>query len=261
MIGSILGDVIGSIYEFDNIHTENFELFSHNSTYTDDTIMTIATANAILNKSDYKTEYINFGKKYPTPFGCYGYGFKKWLNSDNHEPYNSYGNGSAMRVSPVGFAFESIEEVLIEAKKSAEITHNHIEGIKGAQAVAVAIFLAKHNRSKENIKEIISNLFDYNLNRNCKNIKQNYSFDETCQGTVPEAIIAFLESNSFENAIRKAVSLGGDSDTLTCITGGIAQAYYKTIPKEIIQKGLKTIPIELLNIINRFNSKIGYELK
>jgi ADP-ribosylglycohydrolase len=255
MIGAIIGDVIGSIYEFNNIKTEDFELFGKDCSYTDDSILTVATARAILDNEKYELKYREFGKKYPCPVGRYGSGFKNWLNSNSIEPYNSFGNGSAMRVSPVGFAFNELQTVLKEAKRSAEVTHNHPEGIKGTQATAMAIFLARSGSEKSYIKRAISEKFGYNLNRTCNEIRPTYTFDSSCQGTVPEAIIAFLESSSFEDAIRKAISLGGDSDTLACITGGIAQAFYREIPKDIIEKGLSTVPEDLMKTIEEFNEE------
>jgi len=188
-----------------------------------------------------------------------GYGgmFAQWLYSDKNAPYNSYGNGSAMRVSPVGFAFATLAEVLREAEKSAAVTHNHPEGIKGAQAIAAAIFLAKSGESKETIREYIETTFCYNLMQTIAEIRSYYYFDETCQGSVPQAIIAFLESEDFEDAIRKAVSLGGDADTLGSMAGGIAQAYYKHIPPHIIRETRNRLGIELLEIVDTFDNKYG----
>lgn len=257
MIGSIIGDVIGSIYEFDPIKSEDFELFSSNCDYTDDSVLTIATARAILDGEKYEIKYKEFGRKYPTPMGHYGSGFNSWLYSSEMKPYKSFGNGSAMRVSPVGYAFDDMEIVLEESKKSAEVTHNHPEGIKGAQATALTILLARMGSTKEYIRKTIQDRFGYDLNRTCEDIRPLYAFDGTCQGTVPESIIAFLDSNSYEDAIRKAVSLGGDADTQACITGGIAQAYYKTIPKEIVERGLLTVPEDLMKTIREFNTKYG----
>jgi len=254
MIGSIIGDIIGSIYEFKNFKNETFEpLFRSECSYTDDSILTVATARAILDGSSYASKYKEFGNKYKPEVGRYGSGFRDWLKATDSTCYNSYGNGSAMRVSPVGFAFNDIETVLEEAKKSAECSHNHPEGIKGAQATALAILMARNNSTKEEIKKEISSRFDYNLNRTCDEIRPNYKFDSSCQGTVPEAIIAFIESNSYENAVRKAISLGGDSDTMACITGGIAQAFYKEIPKDIVERGLSTVPEDMMKTIEEFN--------
>lgn len=253
MIGAIAGDVIGSAYEFNNTKTTDFELFTADSAFTDDTVMTVAVADCILNGKDYTTTFKEYGRKYP--HAGYGGMFRRWLNSANSQPYNSYGNGSAMRVSPVGFAFASLEDVLTEAKRSAEVTHNHPEGIKGAQAVAAAIFLARQQEDKLKIKDYIEKTFGYNLHQSIEEIRPGYRFDETCQGSVPQAIVAFLESESFEDAVGKSVSLGGDSDTIACIAGGIAQAYYGQVPSGIVDAVRKRLDSELLAIIDRFNQK------
>lgn len=253
MVGAIAGDVIGSVYEHHHIKTTDFPLFHKYSRFTDDTVLTIAIADAILNQTDYAKSLKNFGRKYPD--AGYGSAFLTWIFEPESQPYNSWGNGSAMRVSPIGFAFSTIETVLSEAKKSAEVSHNHPEGIKGAQAAACAIFLARTGESKENIRQKISERFGYNLKRTIDDIRPLYNFDASCQGSVPEAIIAFLDSDSYEDAVRKAVSLGGDSDTLACIAGGISQAFYKKIPTEIIMEIRKRLPQEFLEIIDRFNAK------
>lgn len=253
MIGAIAGDIIGSVYEWAKAQTTEFPLFQDNSAFTDDTVLTVAVAYAIVKKKDYGECLKLFGRAYP--YAGYGLNFQRWLFSESSGPYNSYGNGSAMRVSPVGFAFNSVDEVLDEAKKSAEVTHNHSEGVKGAQATALAIFLPRTRTNKEVIKEEISERFAYDLDRRLCDIREVYGFNESCQGTVPEAIISFLESNSFEDAIRKAISLGGDSDTLACITGGIAQAYYKGVPSEIVTEVQKRLPKELLDVVSEFNAR------
>jgi ADP-ribosylglycohydrolase len=259
MIGAIIGDVIGSIYEFENIKSQDFELFSPDCSYTDDSVLTIATARAILDPERYVVRYKEFGLKYDTPVGGYGSGFRRWLYAKDNLPYMSCGNGSAMRVSPVGYAFNDVATILDEAQKSAEGTHNHPEGIKGAQATAIAIYMGRKGYTKPEIKTRIEGMFEYDLDRTCDEIRPTYEFEGTCQKTVPEAIIAFLESTSFESAIRLAVSLGGDSDTLACITGGIAQAFYKHIPKEIVEKGLSTVPPELMATITEFNNRFKPE--
>lgn len=186
-----------------------------------------------------------------------GYGgmFSKWLESDNPQPYNSYGNGSAMRVSPVGFAYDDIKTVLKKAKETAEITHNHVEGIKGAQAVASAVFLASTNHTKDDIKKFIVEKFNYDLDFTINDIRPTYEFDVTCQGSVPQAIKAFLESSHYENAIRLAISIGGDSDTIACITEGIAAAFYKEIPGEILEFAENILPYEFIDILNEFDEK------
>jgi ADP-ribosyl-[dinitrogen reductase] hydrolase len=250
LLGGIAGDIIGSVYEFHNIRTTEFPLFTDRSHYTDDTVMTLAVANKIANESTYEKELQDFGRRYPK--SGFGTNFKEWIFSDDPKPYNSYGNGSAMRVSPIAYAFDDINEVLTEAKKSAEITHNHPEGIKGAQAVAAAVFIARKGSSKDDIRNYITQNFNYDLNRSIEDIRLNYHFDETCQGSVPEAIIAFLESQSFENAIRLAVSIGGDSDTIASITGAIAEAFYKDIPEEIKKNVIKLLPDDLLSVLIAF---------
>ena len=258
MLGAIAGDIIGSVYEHEPIKTKEFPLFNYHSRFTDDTVLTIAVADAILQKIDYAASLKYFGRKYPD--AGYGMFFYNWLFSSKSQPYNSWGNGSAMRVSPVGFAFNSINDVLNEAEKSAAVTHSHAEGIKGAQATALAILLARTGTSKTEIKQEISARFSYNLNRTLDQIRRDYSFDVSCQGTVPEAIIAFLESTDFEDAIRNAISLGGDSDTLACITGGIAQAFYKSIPEKIVKEVYERLPIEFASIVDEFNNQFGCEI-
>jgi len=256
MIGCIIGDVVGSVYEFNGTKSKDFPLFHPDGNYTDDSVLTIATARAILDGKPYEQMYKEYGLKYPCPMGSYGSGFKKWLYASDMKPYQSYGNGSAMRVGPIGYAFEDCNTVLEEAKKSAEVTHNHPEGIKGAQATAMAIYMARRRATKEDMRNTLGTRFSYDLSRTCNDIRPFYRFDVTCQGTVPEAIIAFLDSTSFEDAIRLAVSLGGDADTLACITGGIAQAYYG-IPKDIVEMGLSKVPEDLMRTVREFNEKYG----
>ena len=253
MLGAIAGDIIGSVYEHHPIKTEDFPLFDPHSRITDDTVMTLAIARAILLDEDYGLEMKRMGRLYPG--AGYGGNFGKWIYQPEVIPYNSWGNGSAMRVSPIAYAFNEEEAVLREAKRSAEPSHNHPEGIKGAQAVALSVFLARSGGTKDLIKDRIASEFDYDLSRTLDEIRPVYHFDVSCQGTVPEAIITFLESRSFEDAVRKAVSLGGDSDTLACITGGIAEAFYKDIPGEIIRETLERLPKELGLILDQFREK------
>jgi ADP-ribosylglycohydrolase len=255
MIGAIAGDIIGSAFEWRNVKTTGFELFGPASRFTDDTVLTVAVADCILTGKDYAGAFKEYGRRFPS--AGYGGFFWGWLCSGSLEPYNSFGNGSAMRVSPVGFAFETLEEVLEEAKRSAEVTHNHPEGIKGAQAVASAIFLARKGSGKGEIRRYIEEAFGYDLDRTLDEIRPGYTFDVTCQGSVPEAIIAFLESEDFEDAVRKAISLGGDSDTIACMTGGIAQAYYKVVPGPILQKVRGILDPGLLRVVDRFSEKYG----
>ncbi len=253
MLGAIIGDIIGSRFEKHNHKSKDFELFTSTSKFTDDTVLTIAIANALLKNGDYAENIKKYALRYP--FAGYGDTFKKWMFGLINGPYNSWGNGSAMRVSPIGYAFPDIITTLEEAEKSASITHNHSEGIKGAQAIALAVYLARTGNTKQEIKEGIVKGFMYDLDRKIDNIRPIYEFDISCQGSVPEAIIAFLESSSFEDAIRNAISIGGDSDTIACMTGSIAEAYYQEIPMEIKQEAMKRLPKKLITTIERFTEK------
>jgi ADP-ribosylglycohydrolase len=254
MLGAIIGDIVGSIYEFHNLDpkTTEFPFFSSRCFVTDDTILTIALAESILTGRSYRELLKQYGKRYP--HAGYGLRFKNWIYSTTSEPYNSFGNGSAMRVSPVGFAYSYLEDVLEKAKVSAAVTHNHPEGIKGAQATAAAIYLARQKKSKSEIQAYIESTFAYDLSIPLDEIRPKYSFNETCQFTVPPAIRCVLESTDFEHAIRLAISLGGDSDTLACITGGIAQAMYG-IPDPIRKDALEYIPPEFQRILFDFETQ------
>jgi len=256
IIGAIAGDIIGSVYEWNNVKTTDFELFSQKATFTDDSVLTVAIADCLLNKKDFAKTVWEYGNKYEGR--GYGGRFATWLCNDNPQPYNSFGNGSAMRVSAVGFAFNDIETVLHKAKETADITHNHPEGIKGAQATAAAIFLARKGQTKSEIKDYISLTFNYNLDDTINNIRPSYTFNETCQGSVPQAIIAFLESIDFENAIRLAISVGGDSDTIACITGGIAAAFYKGVPDDILNFATSKLPVEFIELLNEFDKRFNW---
>lgn len=231
MFGAIAGDVIGSYYEFYNYKNTDFPLFCEKSRFTDDTILTVAIADAFMNKKDYATTLKEYAKRHKT--AGFGGSFVQWVEGDSMLPYNSWGNGSAMRVSSIGWLCKDLNEVIYEAGKTAEVTHNHSEGIKGAQAIASAVFLARKGSTKEEIKNFISERFHYDLNRTLDEIRPDYKFQVSCQKSVPESIIAFLESENFEDCIRKAVSIGGDSDTIAAMAGSIAEAYYKSIPDEI----------------------------
>lgn len=255
ILGAIIGDCIGSIFEFHNFKSTDFHLFGKRTTFSDDSVLTLATMDSILNHVDYTKVYQDFGRNYPNR--GYGGNFLYWIYMDNPEPYDSFGNGSAMRVSPVGWAYDNLDEVLTQAKRSAEVSHNHQEGIKGSQATASAIFLARTGKSKAEIKEFIEVMFDYDLNRTIDSIRPGYSFDVTCQGSVPEAIIAFLESTDFESTIRLAISLGGDSDTIACIAGSVAEAFYKEIPQYIVENTLKLLPDDFIKLIESFSNKYG----
>ena len=255
MIGAIAGDIVGSVYERYPIKTKDFPLFQPQCTFTDDTVLSVAVAEAILTGRSYLESIRRLGRRYPA--AGYGAAFRRWLFSQTPAPYNSWGNGSAMRVSPVGFAFSTEAEVLDQAAQTARITHNHPEGIKGAQATALAVFLGHRGADKAQIRRQIEKRFKYDLSRTLENIRPGYGFDVSCQGTVPEAIIAFLESATYEDALRNAVSLGGDSDTLACITGGIAQAFYGAVPLAIRLKVKEFLPPDLGRIVELFEARYG----
>lgn len=255
MLGAIIGDIVGSRFEFRNRKTKEFELFNQYSHFTDDTVLTIATMDVLLNKKPFDVTYKEWFRKYPD--AGYGGRFMKWGLSDSLEPYNSFGNGSAMRVSPIGFYYDNEEEVLKMAEESAKVTHNHPEGIKGAQATALAIFLARKGATKEEIKKEIEERFNYYLDEPLDSIRTWYRFDETCQGSVPQAIRAFLESENFEDAIRNAISIGGDSDTIACITGGIAEAYYGSISEDLKAEAYKRLNEDMISIIDNFYAQLN----
>jgi ADP-ribosylglycohydrolase len=259
MVGAIAGDIIGSVYEAHPIKTKDFPLFHPRCRFTDDSVLTIAVAEAIMTDGDYRRSVWELGRRYP--HAGYGGDFRRWLESSSPEPYNSWGNGSAMRVSPVGWAFNSINEVLAEAARTAEISHNHPEGIKGAQAAALAVFLARTTGDKDLIKKEIIGRFGYDLNRTVDSVRPSYSFDISCQGTVPEAVISFLEANDYEDAVRNAISLGGDSDTLACITGAIAEAYYGPVRREVFDRVKAVLAGELWGIVEGFCGEYGPEYR
>lgn len=283
MLGAIIGDVVGSTYEFHNTKDYNFKLFPKGSKFTDDTIMSLAVASTLINipyhdvtnsPEAFEKEMVRLGKMFPVPKGGYGGGFARWLfdpellesyDGENHPksesgrfPYGSNGNGAAMRVSSIGWMYDSPKLTHWCAKASADITHNSIEGEDGAQAVAIAIYMARTGKSKDEIKGYIEANFKYNLSKTWDYWHKIYKWDSSCAGTVPQAIICFLDSVSFEDAIRKAVSLGGDSDTLACITGGIAEAYYKEIPSYMAHKATETLPDVLQDILVKFQKTVGY---
>lgn len=258
MYGAILGDIIGSPYEFDmGSKSKDFPLFSPQSIYTDDTVMTIAVAAAFMDAPDNEkvirqrliTSMQHFGKLFPN--AGYGGMFFRWLGSADPQPYGSFGNGSAMRVSSAAWLYDDLETVRAMARLSAEVTHNHPEGIKGAEATASAIYLARTGHTKAAIKAYIEEHFGYDLSRTCGEIRPTYHHVESCQETVPEAITAFLEGTSFEDVIRTAVSLGGDCDTLTCIAGSIAEGFYG-VPEELKQECRNRLPKLLLELLRRF---------
>ena len=258
MLGAIAGDIIGSVHEYSGIRCADFPLFVPESDFTDDSVLTIAVADCLLTDAPYVDKFHEYTRAYL--YRGYGEGFGRWVASGSREPYNSWGNGSAMRVSPVGWAFGTLDETLAEAARSAEVTHNHPEGIKGAQATAAAIFLARHGESKAGIREFIQTRFGYDMNRTVESIRPGYSFDGSCQGTVPEAIIAVLDSTSYENAVRLAISLGGDADTLACIAGGIAEAFYGGVPKDIAERAMARLDEGLRKTVERFYEAYGMTL-
>lgn len=259
MIGAIAGDIIGSVYEFQPIKSEDFPLFGPASRFTDDTVLTVATAQALLEEplegGRYAAAYRAWGCRYPDE--SYGSLFRQWLRAADPAPYGSYGNGSAMRVSPIGWACQTLDEVLEEAGRSAAVTHDHPEGIRGARAAAGCVFLARTGASKDEMRRFVEDTVGYRLDRTLAQIRPAYRFDETCQGTVPEAITAFLESASYEDAVRKAVSLGGDADTLAAITGGIAEAFYGGVPEGIWKETLGRLTCEMGSVAARFYRRFG----
>lgn len=265
MLGGIIGDIVGSIYEFKNIKTKVFPFFDSRCDYTDDTILSVATAKWILDgahpNESYKY-YFRYGFNYPNPYGGYGESFAEWLSRAEYgdfSPYNSCGNGSAMRVGPVGWAYETIGEVLEFAKYSAIATHNHPEGVKGAQAIALSIFLSRHNASKDDIRKEIEDRFGYSLDFTCNEIRDTYRWGGLCQNTVPQAIVAFIDGADFEDCIRNAISIGGDSDTLACITGSIAEAYYG-IPQALYDKALRYLTPHFIDVIKEFEARYGHKI-
>jgi len=254
MIGAIIGDCVGSRFEWNNFKSKRFELITEKSKFTDDTVLTIAIADAIINNRKPVEALVDWSKRNLT--AGYGGTYRKWIYEPDHLPYNSWGNGSAMRTSSVGWLFNTLEEVLDKSKFYAEVTHNHPEGIKGAQSVSTAIFLARNKATKSDIKSYIESQFGYNLDRTLAEIRPEYKFDVSCQGSVPESIIAFLESKDYVDAIKFAVSLGGDSDTIGCICGGIAEAFYGTdsIPRDLITDVKALLKPDMLYILEQFDS-------
>ena len=264
MLGAIIGDIVGSPYESYNIKTKNFKLVQNRSRFTDDTVMTVAVADALMvaketgfldDENSVKALLVMAMHHGGQTYIHAGYGgrFKAWLVNDEIEPYGSYGNGSAMRVSPAGWIADDIETTRKIARWTAEVTHNHPEGIKGAEAIASAIFMARSYKSKDEIKDYIMREFGYDLKRTCKSIRPRYEFDVSCQGSVPEAIIAFLDGHDFEDVIRNAVSLGGDSDTIAAMAGSIAEAFYG-VPDELTDRCMQKLPDDIINVIASWKS-------
>ena len=282
MLGAIIGDTVGSVYEFHNTKDYDFTLFNAESGYTDDSVMTMAVARWLLADPEHtyqklENTMVEFAEQCPCPMGGYGTGFYFWLfhpeglnpydnqygaspyeSATGRHPYGSWGNGSAMRASAVGWFFDTLEETERVAAISAAITHNHPEGIKGAQATAAAIFLARNGKTKDEIRDYIEKAYGYDLHKTWEYWHPIYDWEDSCQGTVPQAMIAFLDSTDFEDAIRKAVSLGGDSDTLACITGSIAEAFYKEIPKEMADRVQTLLPQEFADLLSEMQARTPY---
>jgi ADP-ribosylglycohydrolase len=255
MLGAIAGDMIGSVYEGWPHKATDFPLFGPASTFTDDSVLTVATAEALLGARPYEEVYRKFGRRYP--HAGYGGSFLQWIFAHAAGPYGSWGNGSAMRVSPIGWALQSLDDVLAEAARSAAVTHDHPEGIKGAQAVAMAVFLARTGSSKSEIWREVSERFGYDLGRRVEDIRPAYQFEVSCQGSVPEALLCFLESGNFEEAVRLAVSLGGDADTQACIAGAVAEAFYGGVPEHIASEVWIRLPEEFRSVVRHFRKHFG----
>jgi len=258
MRGAIAGDIFGAAYEGNPLKRDDFDLFGRPRNFTDDTVLTIATADALMTDGDYATAYRRWGNRFPgRGFGGW---FLDWLGDPSRGPYNSFGNGSAMRVSPVGWAFDTLEETLAEAKRSAAVTHDHPEGIKGARATAAAIYLARKGATKQDIRREITARFNYDLDRTIADIRPNYSFDVTCQGSVPESLIAFLDADDLEHTLRLAISLGGDADTQAAIAGAVAEAFWGGLPDDIEAEVYRILPPDMAMVITNFQSKIHQPL-
>jgi ADP-ribosylglycohydrolase len=258
MLGAIAGDVIGSVHEHSGTKTKNFPLFVEASQFTDDTVLTVAVAERLLRGGSYVDWYHEYFHAYPE--AGYGSSFIHWAEHRCREPYYSWGNGAAMRVSPIGIACNTLEEVLAQARASAEVTHNHPEGIRGAQATAAAVFLARSGYTKADIKTYIEQEFGYCLSERLDDIREHYCFDVSCQGSVPQSIIAFLEADGFEDAVRNAISLGGDADTMACIAGGIAEAFFGGVPDEIASRTLAVLDERLRNVVGEFQERFADRL-
>lgn len=254
MIGAIAGDIIGSVHEGVGTKTKRFPLFDRHSRFTDDTVLTVAVAESILLESDLVDTLHDYFHRYPQAgFGGY---FIEWAVLRRREPYNSWGNGSAMRVSPVGFAYDTLDDVMQHAERTAAVTHNHPEGIRGAQATAAAIYLARAGNDKQAIRQQLEALFGYDLSTRLSDIRETYEFDVSCQGSVPQSMVAFLEASDFEDAIRNAISLGGDADTMACIAGGIAEAYWG-VPDKIAKQTLAYLDDQLRKVVEEFIRRFG----
>ena len=253
MLGAIVGDFVGSVHEFAGTKRKDFPLVDPRCTITDDSLLTIAVAEWLLHGVDLVERFHALVPAHPG--AGWGLGFREWALARHRAPYNSFGNGAAMRVSPVGWAFASLDETLAAAAQSAAVTHNHPEGVKGAQATAAAVYLARTARDKTVIRREIADRFHYDLERTVTGIRPTYGFNETCQETVPESMVAFLDGADFEDTIRNAVSLGGDADTLACIAGGIAHAYYGGVPQDLGDAALRSLPDHLRGVWEEFRQR------
>ncbi len=279
MLGAVIGDTVGSVYEFSNTKDYHFTMFTSRSSFTDDSIMSMAVASWLIKDPNHKYEtleatMLEFAQKFKSPVGGYGGAFSSWLfcpqrlqhrkspyeSPTGRTPYGSWGNGSAMRVSAIGWFFDTLEETEKVAGISAAITHDHPEGIKGAQAVAAAIWMARNGKTKNEIKDYIESKYLYDLSRTWEEYHRTYRWDPSCQGTVPPAIVCFLESADFEDAIRKAVSIGGDSDTLACITGGISESFYGKLPEEMVNNVMNILPEMFKDILDRMSKTTPYAI-
>jgi len=263
MLGAIVGDLAGSMYEHRPTTRRDFPLFSAGSRFTDDTVLTAAVAKAILDartgsetrsEPAYGTAILTFARMWPG--AGFGGRFREWMHSDNPQPYNSWGNGSAMRVSPIGFAFDDEETVLREAARSAAVTHDHPEGIKAAQAVALGVSLARRGKSKDDIRRALTERFEYDLDRHVESIRRGYHFEVAAALSVPEAIVAFLDSHDFESAIRNAIWLGGDADTQAAIAGALAEAHYGSVPAEFAAEARARLPEQILTVVDAFRMEV-----
>jgi len=253
VLGAIVGDVVGSVYEWAPLKAKDFPLLEGASRFTDDTVLTVAIADAMLSGADYAETVCAYALRYP--HAGYGGLFLKWAHGGGGRAYHSWGNGSAMRVSPVGWALEDVEAVLSEAERTAAITHSHPEGIKGAQATALAVFLARHGATRDEIRREVEERFAYVLDRSLDEIRPSYTFDVSCKGSVPESLICFLESTDYEDAIRNAVSLGGDADTKASIAGAVAEAFYGGVPNALGRAVLELLPSDLRDVVARFRGR------
>lgn len=259
MLGAIAGDIIGSVHEYAAQKSKDFPLFHEQCWFTDDSLLTVAVAEHLLGGGEYVDLFHDYFHRYPE--AGWGGRFYGWAKERRREPYQSYGNGSAMRVSAVGIAFDTLDDVRKRARESAAVTHDHPEGIRGAEATAAAVFLARNGRSQSEIRRHVESEYGYDLSRTLDGIREDYEFDETCQGSVPEALTAFLESRDYEDAVRNAISLGGDADTLACIAGGIAEAFYGGVPEPIAKRATAILDARLRGVVLEFYARYGDRIR